>query len=322
MNTRRLLLLALLPLTFAATSVGAQDYPNKAIRILVGFSPGGAADAVGRMLQAPLSKALGVPVVVENKTGASGLIATTEVVKATPDGYTLGVIVSTHASSPAIRSNMPFDPVKDVAPVALIGKIPLVIGTHPSVKANTIQEYVALVKSLPEGHNYATAGAGLAHHFAGELFARRADIKLVHTPYRGAGPQMVDMIGGQIPMGIAAVPTIIKNVEAGKLKALAVTSARRAPNMPNVPTIAESGYPGFDVSEWYGVVTTAGTPRAVVERLAKEIDIIMQSPEAKKWIENNAIIRDITTPDDFAAFIRNEVEKLAKIAKDANIKVD
>lgn len=316
------LLLALLPATIAATPVAAQEYPTKPIRIMVGFSPGGAADAVGRMLQVPLSKALGVSVVVENKTGASGLIATTEVVKAAPDGHTLGVIVSTHASSPAIRSSMPFDPVKDVAPIALVGKIPLVIGVHPSVKANTVQEYVALVKSMPGGMNYATAGAGLAHHFAGELFARRADIKLVHTPYRGAGPQMIDMIGGQIQMGVVAVPTIIKNVEAGKLKAIAVTSGRRAPNMPNVPTIAESGYEGFDISEWYGVVTTAGTPPAIVERLAKEINIIMASPEAQKWMENNAIIRDITTPADYAAFIRNEVDKLAKIAKDANIKVD
>lgn len=318
----RALLPGLLSLTLAAAPAWAQDYPNKPIRILVGFSPGGAADAVGRMLQAPLSKALGVPVIIENKTGASGLIATTEVVKATPDGYTLGVIVSTHASSPAIRSSMPFDPVKDVAAIALMGKIPLVIGVHPSVKANTIQEYVALVKAMPDGMNYATAGAGLAHHFAGELFARRAGIKLIHTPYRGAGPQMIDMVGGQIPMGIAAVPTIIKNVEAGKLKALAVTSARRAPNMPNVPTIAESGYSGFDVSEWYGIVTTAGTPPAIIERLAKEINIIMASPEAQKWIENNAIIRDITTPAAYGAFIKDEVEKLAKIAKDANIRVD
>jgi tripartite-type tricarboxylate transporter receptor subunit TctC len=133
---------------------------------------------------------------------------------------------------------------------------------------------------------------------------------------------MIDMVGGQIPMGIAAVPTIIKNVEAGKLKALAVTSARRAPNMPSVPTIAESGYPGFDISEWYGVVTTAGTPPAIVERLAKEIDIIMASPEAQKWMENNAIIRDVTTPAAYATFIRDEVDKLAKIARDANIKVD
>jgi tripartite-type tricarboxylate transporter receptor subunit TctC len=311
-----------LVLLAAALPAAAQEYPNKPIRILVGFSAGGAADAVGRMLQVPLQKALGVPVVVENKTGASGLIATTEVAKATSDGYTLGVIVSTHASSPAIRKDMPFDPVKDVAPIALVGKIPLVIGVHPSVKANTLAEFVALVKSMPDGMNYATAGAGLAHHFAGELFARRADIKLIHTPYRGAGPQMIDMIGGQISMGIAAVPTIIKNVEAGKLKALAVTSARRAPSMPTVPTIAESGYPGFDISEWYGVVTTAGTPPAVVDRLAKEIDIIMASPDAQKWIENNAIIRDVTTPAAFGVFIKDEVDKLAKIAKDANIKVD
>lgn len=146
----RALLPGLLSLTLAAAPALAQDYPNKPIRILVGFSPGGAADAVGRMLQAPLSKALGVSVIIENKTGASGLIATTEVVKAAPDGYTLGVIVSTHASSPAIRSSMPFDPVKDVAPIALMGKIPLVIGVHPSVKANTIQEYVALVKAMPD----------------------------------------------------------------------------------------------------------------------------------------------------------------------------
>lgn len=318
----RPVLLSLAAFALAATPATAQEYPNKTIRILVGFSAGGAADAVGRMLQVPLQKALGVPVVVENKTGASGLIATTEVVKATPDGYTLGVIVSTHASSPAIRKDMPFDPVKDVAPIALVGKIPLVIGVHPSVKVNTLQEYVALVKALPEGHNYATAGAGLAHHFAGELFARRASIKLVHTPYRGAGPQMIDMIGGQIPMGIAAVPTIIKNVEAGKLKALAVTSARRAPSMPTVPTIAESGYPGYDVSEWYGIVTTAGTPPAIVNRLAREIDIIMASPEAQKWVENNGIIRDVPTPAAYADFIKDEVEKLAKIAKDANIKID
>ena len=317
----RAFLLPLLALAIAIAPAAAQEYPNKPIRILVGFSAGGAADAVGRMLQAPLQKALGVSVIVENKTGASGLIATTEVAKAAPDGYTLGVIVSTHASSPAIRKDMPFDPIKDVAPIALVGKIPLVIGVHPSVQANTLQEYVTLVKSMPGGMNYATAGAGLAHHFAGELFARRAGINLVHTPYRGAGPQMIDMVGGQILMGIAAVPTIIKNVEAGKLKALAVTSARRAPNMPNVPTIAET-YPGFDVSEWYGVVTTAGTPPAIVERLAKEIDIIMASPEARKWMENNAIIRDVATPAAYAEFIRNEVDKLAKIAKDANIKVD
>ena len=321
MNPRRALVLALLSLSLA-TPAAAQDYPTKPIRILVGFSAGGAADAVGRMLQAPLSKALGVSVVVENKTGASGLIATTEVAKAPPDGHTLGVIVSTHASSPAIRKDMPFDPIKDVAPVALIGKIPLVIAVHPSVKASTVPEFVTLVKSMPGGMNYATAGAGLAHHFAGELFARRANMNLLHTPYRGAGPQMIDMIGGQVLMGVVAVPTVIKNVEAGKLKAIAVTSARRAPNMPSVPTIAESGYEGFDISEWYGVVTTAGTPPAIVERLAREINTIMASPEAQAWIANNAIIRDITTPADYATFIRAEVEKLAKIAKDANIKVD
>jgi len=300
----------------------AQDWPSRPIRILVGFSPGGAADLVGRMLQAPLSAALGQPVTVENKTGASGLIATTEVVKANPDGHTLGVIVSTHASSPAIRASMPFDPVRDVAAVALVGKIPLVIGVHPGVKAQTLAEFIALTKATPGGINYATAGAGLAHHFAGELFKRQANIELIHTPYKGAGPMMTDMVAGHVSMGIAAVTSIRTLVEAGKLRALAVTSARRAPNMAQVSTIAESGFAGFDISEWYGIVTTAGTPPVVVERLNREITTIMATPAMVKWVQDNGVIRDMTGAAEFGAFIRSEVDKLGRIARDSNIKVD
>jgi tripartite-type tricarboxylate transporter receptor subunit TctC len=300
----------------------AQTWPSKPIKIMVGFSAGGAADLVGRMLQPRLSAVLGQPIVVENKTGASGLIATTEVARAAPDGYTIGVIVSTHASSPALQPRMPFDPIKDVAPVVLVGKIPLVIGVHPAVKAQTLAEFIALAKSTPGGVNYATAGAGLAHHFAGELFKRRAEIEMVHTPYRGAGPMMNDMIGGQIPMGVAAVPVIRPHVEAGTIRALAVTSARRSPNMANVPSIAESGFPGFDISEWYGIVTTAGTPPAVVERLNKEINTIMASPDMVKWVEQNGIVRDMTSSSDFGAFIVSEVEKLGRIAREANVKLE
>lgn len=312
-------LLASLLLTAPAD---AQEWPTKPIRIMVGFSAGGAADLVGRLLQNPLSAALGQPVVIENKTGASGLIATTDVARAAPDGHTIGVIVSTHASSPALVPKMPFDPVKDVAAVALVGKIPLVIGVHPAVKAQTLAEFIALAKATPGGLNYATAGAGLAHHFAGELFKRRAEIQLIHTPYRGAAPMMNDLVGGQIPMGVAAVPSIRTFAEAGRARALAVTSARRAPNMATVPTIAESGFPGFDISEWYGIVTTAGTPPAVIERLNREINKIMASPEMIKWAEQNGVVRDMTTAAEFGDFIRSEVEKLGKIARDANIKLE
>ena len=318
----RVAFLALFASAMLAAPCAAQSWPAKPIRIMVGFSPGGAADLVGRLLQNPLSAALGQPVVVENKTGASGLIATTDVARATPDGYTIGVIVSTHASSPALMPKMPFDPVRDVAAVALVGKIPLVIGVHPAVNAQTLSEFIALAKSTPGGLNYATAGAGLAHHFAGELFKRRASIELVHTPYRGAGPMMNDMVGGQVPMGVAAVPSIRTFVEAGRLRALAVTSARRAPNMATIPTIAESGFPGFDISEWYGIVTTAGTPAAVIERLNKEINTIMASPEMIKWVEQNGVVRDMTTAKEFGDFIRSEVDKLGKIARDANIKLE
>jgi tripartite-type tricarboxylate transporter receptor subunit TctC len=316
---RSLLLLAAL----CGTAASAQDWPTaKPIRILVGFSAGGAADLVGRMLSGPLSAALGQSVVVENKTGASGLIATTEVARAAPDGYTLGVIVSTHASSPAIQPRMPFDPVKDIAPVALVGKMPLVIGVHPGVKAQNITEFIALAKASPGGINYATAGAGLAHHFAGELFRRQAGIQLIHTPYRGAGPMMNDMVAGQVPAGVAAVPSIRQHVESGRLRALAVTSSRRAPNMPDVPTLAQSGFPGFDISEWYGIVTTAGTPQPIIDRLAREIATIMASPEMQKWAEQNGIVRDITTPAEFGTFIRSEIDKLGRIARDANIKAE
>jgi len=318
-----LLSLAALAASLAmAAPAAAQDWPSKPIRILVGFSAGGAADLVGRMLQKPLSAALGVNVVVENKTGASGLIATTELARATPDGYTLAVIVSTHSSSPALQPRMPFDPVRDVAPVVLIGKIPLVLAVHPGVKAQNLQEFIALTKSTPGGINYATAGAGLAHHFAGELFKRQAGITLVHTPYRGAGPMMADMIAGQVPSGVAAVPVIRNYVDTGKLRALAVTSGRRAPNMPNLPTIAENGFPGFDIAEWYGIVTTAGTPPAVVERLNREINTIMASPEMVKWLEQNGIVRDQHTSAEFGAFISSEIDKLGRIARDANIKLE
>jgi tripartite-type tricarboxylate transporter receptor subunit TctC len=309
------------PLALTAPTA-AQDWPTKPIRIVVGFSAGGAADLVGRMLQNPLSAALGQPVVVENKTGASGLIATTDVARAAPDGHTIGVIVSTHASSPALRPQMPFDPVRDIAAVVLVGKIPLVIGTHPDVKARTLAEFIALAKATPGGLNYATAGAGLAHHFAGELFKRQAGVELIHTPYRGAAPMMNDLIGGQIPMGVAAVPSIRQFVENGKARALAVTSARRSPNLPDVPTIAESGFPGFDISEWYGIVTTAGTPPAVIERLNREINRIMATPEMVKWAEQNGVVRDITGADEFGAFIVNEIDKLGRIARDANIRLD
>jgi len=298
----------------------AQEWPTKPVRIVVGFSAGGAADLVGRMLQNPLSAALGQPVIIENRTGASGMIAAADIARSAPDGHTLGVIVSTHASQPALRKDLSFDPIKNFAPITLIGKIPLVIGVHPDVPAKTLAEYISYVKGKP-GH-YATAGVGLAHHFAGELLKRQAGIDLVHTPYRGAGPMMNDLVGGQIPMGVAAVPVIRTFVDAGRIRALAVTSAHRSPSMASVPTIAESGFPGFDISEWYGIVTTAGTPPAVVERLNKEINIIMSSPEMAKWIAENGIQRDVTGSQQFTDFIKSEIDKLGRIAKEADIRLE
>ena len=283
---------------------------------------GGAADLVGRLLQNPLSAALGQPVVVENKTGASGLIATTDVARATPDGYTIGVIVSTHASSPALMPKMPFDPVRDVAAVALVGKIPLVIGVHPAVNAQTLSEFIALAKSTPGGLNYATAGAGLAHHFAGELFKRQASIELIHTPYRGAGPMMNDMVGGQVPMGVAAVPSIRTFVEPDVCAPLPSPARAAHPTWQRYQPSPRAAFPASTSANGDGIVTTAGTPAAVIERLNKEINTIMASPEMIEWVKQNGVVRDMTTAKEFGDFIRSEVDKLGKIARDANIKLE
>lgn len=319
----RILAAGLIAVTTVAGSFAAfaQDssWPTRPIRILVGAPPGGLTDILARRIQDPLSAALGQPVTVENKPGAGGLIATTEMANST-DNHTISIIVSTHASSPALLPKMPFDPIKDVSPVVLLGRIPLAIAVNPSVKVTTLQELVAAAKAGPAKLNYGTPGNGLAQHFAGELLKLSAKIDMTHVPYRGAAPVINDLVGGQIQVGIVSPASIIPMMEAKRVNVIAVTGKKRLPRMPGVPTIAESGYPEFDVNEWYGVAAPATMPAPIVARINAEIVKIFATPERQAWLAEMTMQDGFGTPQDFADFVKAEIGRLGQIAKAANIR--
>ncbi|WP_270937361.1 tripartite tricarboxylate transporter substrate binding protein [Falsiroseomonas oryzae] len=319
---RRLLLGALAAAPLAAPGAMAQDWPSRPIRIVVGFSPGGTADAVGRRLQAPLQAAFGQSVVVENRTGASGAVAAVEVARAAPDGHTLGVVVSTLASLPAMRPDTQFDPVRDFTPVVLVGQLPLLLVVHPSVPATDLAQLIALARRNPGRLNYASPGSGLAHHFAGEMLKLRAGLDIAHVPYRGAAPALADVVSGQVQMTFAAPPAVAGFIQGGQVRPIAMTGAVRSQAMPEIPTVAESGLEGFDVTEWYGIVGPANLPPAVVGRLNQAINASLQTPEQAAWLRQNAVDRRLTSAAEFGAFIRTEIDKLGRIAREARIVAD
>ena len=299
-----------------------QAYPTRPVRLIDPYQPGGGSGLIARLVGAKLSEMWGKQVVVDNRPGAAAAIGTEICARSTPDGYTLCMGTSgSIAISPNVNK-VPYDPVKDLIAITQSSAQVMVVALHQSVPINSVKDLIAAARANPGKLIYASSGTGGSGHLAVELFQSMTKVSMTHVPYKGNGPALLAQVSGEVQLGFYNILAVLPHVNSGKLKAIAVTSARRAPNMPTVPTIAESGYEGFDISEWYGIVTTAGTPPAIVERLAREINIIMASPEAQAWIANNAIIRDITTPAEYAGFIRAEVDKLAKIAKDANIKVE
>jgi tripartite-type tricarboxylate transporter receptor subunit TctC len=259
-------------LTFAlalwviAQMTWAQPWPARPIHVLVGFAPGGATDILARKLAGPLGEVLGKPIVVENKTGASGMITAAELARAAADGHTIAMIISSSVSVPAIGRKLDFDPVLSIAPVVLVGQIPLVFAVAPKVPASTLAEFVALAKTKPGEFFFSSPGIGLSHHFAGELFKLRAGVDMTHAPYAGAAPAVAAVIGGQVAGTFAAVPTIAGALASGQVKALGVTGGTRVPRLREVPTIAESGYPNYEITEWYGVAAPAKTPSEIVDR--------------------------------------------------------
>jgi tripartite-type tricarboxylate transporter receptor subunit TctC len=301
----------------------AQPYPSKPVRLVVPFAPGGTTDVLARLMGQKLSEALGQQFVVENRPGAGGNIGTELAVRAPADGYTLVMSFDgTMAINPSVYRKLPFDPQKDLAPVANVAQVPLLIVVHPAVPAGSLAEFVELAKAHPKRVNYSSAGHGSTGHLTGELFAARAGIEMTHVSYKGGGQAVQDLLGGQIQMLVTALPTVEGHLKGGKLRALGFTSAKRVPGAPAVPTLAESGYAGFDVLSWYGILAPAGTPREVVGRLNAEINAILRAPDVRERLAGLGAEPTGGTPEQFAATIRADAARWAKVVADAAIRID
>src|SRR6195256_949719 len=298
----------------------AQNYPNRAITLVIPFAPGGSTTIVGRGIADKMSELLGEKVVVDNRPGAGGTVGTKAVAKSEPDGYTLVLgYTGTLGIGPSLYKNVGYDPRKDFAPIGLIGNAPNSLVVHPSFPAKTIAELIAYAKANPGKVNFGSAGAGTVSHITGEYFARAAGITLVHIPYKGTGPALTDLLGGHIPMAFAPIPASHANIAAGTLRGLAVTSTTRSSLLPDVPTIAESALPGFDASLYYGLAAPAGTPRPIIDKLNKALQAALASDEVKKQLGLDGTEITPGTPEDYADFIDKDEKKWAQLVKASGV---
>ena len=309
---------AVLLLSLAAPA-SAQPYPSKPVRFLVGFAPGGTNDIVARMLAQKLTENMGQSVVVENRAGANTAIATELAARAAPDGYTILLTASGHATNPALMK-LPFDPVRDFAFISLAVESQNLAVVHPSFPPRNVQELIAFSKKRPGAINYASSGTGTTVHLSAELFQFMTGVKWVHVPYKGGGPAAIELLAGQTSLMFGNLPTVIQYARGGKLRALAVTGAKRTPAMPEIPTVAESGIPGYEVTNWFGVSAPAKTPRAVVDRLNTEIVRALNIPDLRERLASQGADPVGNTPEQFTAFIQNEIVKWSKVIKAAGIK--
>ena len=298
------------------------EFPSRPMHLIVNFPPGGTTDILARLIGPKLTEAFKQAVVIDNRAGASGMIGANAVAKASNDGYTFGFIISTNAISPALFADVPFDPVRDFAPITLLISVPNVISVHPSVPATTLTELIALAKAQPGRLSFGTSGTGTSVHLTGELFKSLAKVDITHVPYKGGGPALSDLIAGQIPMGVQNTATIMPYVRSGRIRMLGISSLERSPALPDVPTIASAGFPGFEAKEWYGLVAPAGTPVPIVARLNREIVRIMHLPDinARMIDQGSEIVAD--SPEHFGAFIKSELAKWTKIVKETGMRLE
>jgi tripartite-type tricarboxylate transporter receptor subunit TctC len=306
-----------------AQNAFAQAYPTHSIRLVVPFPAGGTTDILARAAAQKLSESLGQAVVVDNRPGAAGNIGADLVAKSAPDGYTLLMgTVGTHAINPGLYAKMPYDHVKDFVPVVLVAGVPNVLAVYPAFPVNSVAELIALAKSKPGTINFASSGSGTSIHLSGELFKTMAGVDMTHIPYKGSSPALTDLMGGQVQIMFDNLPSSLPLIKAGKLRAIAVTSLKRAPALPDVPTISESGLPGFEASSWFGVLAPAGTPAPIVAKLNADVNKWLQSPEAREQLLAQGANAAGGTPEQFAAHIRAETEKWAKVVKASGAKAD
>jgi tripartite-type tricarboxylate transporter receptor subunit TctC len=311
------------PLFALSCVVGAQTYPNQTIRLVVPFAPGGTSEIVARSVAHELTNSLGVSVIVENRAGGAGTIAMSEVAKAAPDGYTLILgHVGTLAVNPYAMDRHPYDVNRDFVPIALLAKVPNIFVVNANVPAKDFKEFVALARQKPGTLNYGSAGNGSAGHLAFEYLKFVTGIDVVHVPYRGTGPQLQDLLGGRLEAASAGTPALMAHIKSGKLRAIAVGTPERIPALPDVPTVAELGYPGFETSQWYGIIGPAGMPKDVVAKLSVEIDKALKSSAITTRFANDDARAGGGTPADFALLIKAEQDRWGKVVKAANIRVE
>jgi tripartite-type tricarboxylate transporter receptor subunit TctC len=325
MTTRRKFLQwsgAALAIPALPRSASAQNWPVRPIRAIVPFSAGSTIDVIGRIVLDPLSAALGQTIVVENRGGAGGITGSEAVAKSPPDGYTLLVTSISHTINPSVRKSLPFDAVRDFTPVTLITDAPNFLVVHPSLPVKSVKELIALARARPGQITYASSGTGTSTHLSGELFKSLARIDIVHVPYKGGGPAVIDLVGGHVQMMFSTLPSVLQQVRAGKLRGLAVTGARRFPAAQEFPTMIEAGVAGFEVSGWSGMFAPAGAPREVVSRLAAEIGKILRAPELKERFFVQGAEPVGNTPEEFAAFVNSEIAKWKKVVEASGMQAD
>jgi tripartite-type tricarboxylate transporter receptor subunit TctC len=315
-------LMAALVLALGVTAANAQTFPNRVVRIIVPFPAGGLNDTVARLLQPHLEKTLGQTVIVDNRAGASGILGTDAVAKSAPDGHTLVMVASSHTVTPATNSKLPYNTENDLASVVMVGKSPLLFVVNAKVKAKTLAEFIALAKASPGKLNYATPGAASQSHLVTELLSARTGIKMQHIPYRGGAPAMTAVIAGDTEFAVISTLLSLPHIQAGTVRAIAVGSLTRDPQFPDLPTVAESGVPGFEAIQWVGLLAAAGTPRPIVDRLNAEVDRALRDPDLVAKLAQQGINPAGGTPEDFQKVISSEIRQWTEVARAANIKAE
>jgi tripartite-type tricarboxylate transporter receptor subunit TctC len=316
-------LIALVLCSIFVGAAGAQEaYPSRPVRFILPFPPGGGTDILGRLVAERLSAGLGQPVVTENRGGAGGNVGAEAAAHSAPDGYTIVLVAPSLAISPSLYSKLNYDPVKDLAPVSLVATVPNVMITNPSVEAKNLQEFIALALARPGAMNYGSGGAGTSNHLAGELFNIVTGAKLVHVPYKGVNLAMQGVLAGEIHLVFIGIPAALPHIKAGRLRALALVASQRSPALPEVPTAAEAGLKDFEVTTWYGVMAPAGTPRPIVTRLNAELGKIMHTADVKERLAGMATDPLTSTPEEFAAYLKQEIAKWGDVVRKANLKAD
>jgi tripartite-type tricarboxylate transporter receptor subunit TctC len=299
---------------------GQTGYPSRPIRFVIPFPPGGGLDLMGRMIGQHLAEAWGQQVLVDNRPGAGGQIGTEIVARAPADGYTITIVSSAHTINPSLYRRLPYDTIRDFAPVMQVTAVPHLLVVHPSIPARTLRELIGFIKARPGQLPYASGGVGASTHLAGELFKSMAGVDMVHIPYKGSGPGMVDVIGGQVPVTFGSVPSTIAFVRNGKLRALGLTGAKRSVSAPDVPTIAEAGVPGYEAATWHGILAPQGTPAAIIARFGEEMGRMLALPAVRERLAREGLEIVGGTPEEFAARLRDEVVKWAKVVKAAGMR--